>query len=412
MVQLPNELVDCILDNLYPDKAILLSCALVSRAWARSSRRGIFRRIALELPPHDQGDPTSIDAFLKNNGRLSALFFEKPHLALYVRELYLGGRHYRARDQAEGLEVLLNATTDILSPLLKTTLTGLFNSLTRVSLSIYSIRTFAELVSLLSHGTSLKVLDIDMFCSDGVWDLVPLSVPEFDIEETGATNHPVRSTQLDKLRFSEVDDAGISFFLAWFQRNSCLFDVQHLRALCLEVSFDMIVKTLQYVGRNLSELELRLPKISYYLSFYNRCPDSAFDFLKYTPNLRSLQFLDVIPISVIQAVFKPFLDPLARIRLPLQHFTILLWLDCSTGDEWGLVDALFAKPEFALLKTITLKQRLNKQIWEAGGTNDKTELMPLRLGVVRVAALESMSSRLDSYFAAAFTTSTRISTQQ
>lgn len=76
---LPNELVDCILENLYFDTETLLNCALVGRAWVSPAQRGIFRQVVL----HDN------TSYLKATLRLDALFDAKPHLAAYVQLLEL-----------------------------------------------------------------------------------------------------------------------------------------------------------------------------------------------------------------------------------------------------------------------------------------------------------------------------------
>ncbi|KAE9397674.1 hypothetical protein BT96DRAFT_995628 [Gymnopus androsaceus JB14] len=306
MMQLPHELVDHILENLYRDNPTLLKCALVGQAWVRPSQRGIFRRIALELPS-SQDDAADIDAYLKTNDQLCALFAEKPHLASYVRELSLRGFR-RGNWQVE--EVLLNAIATVIQHL-------------------------------------SNVLYFDTW--DNNSDVEPSPVPELDIEDTYANNHPVRSTQLDKMRF--YGHSGVTpFFLAWFQHQSCPFDIHHLRVLHLEVSdSDTVVRILQYVGKNLSDLGLRVSAL-----VFTHSPDSTLDYLKYTPNLRNLQFFNVISIPVIQSLFKPFLDPSVRIRFPLRHFTIVI-LKNATQWEWRSVDVLLAKPEFALLKTMNIE---------------------------------------------------------
>ncbi|KAE9398038.1 hypothetical protein BT96DRAFT_43959 [Gymnopus androsaceus JB14] len=89
--RLPNELVECILDNLYFDKDTLLSCALVASAWVTPSQRGIFRLITLKLPDSKYRNSFSVlfGAYLQTSGLLIALFNEKPYLASYVRALEL-----------------------------------------------------------------------------------------------------------------------------------------------------------------------------------------------------------------------------------------------------------------------------------------------------------------------------------
>ncbi|KAE9388008.1 hypothetical protein BT96DRAFT_1004581 [Gymnopus androsaceus JB14] len=162
MIELPNELVDCILDNLVFDTATLLSCALVERAWVQSSQRGIFRHIILELPSaRHENFSTLVNSYLTR--RLDALFSEKPHLASYVHVVQ---RLSNLRHLS-----LLVVNWDILSPLLKTALTAVFRapSLTQISLARFDISAFAELASLLSSSVHLKVLDASVVSEH--WDV-------------------------------------------------------------------------------------------------------------------------------------------------------------------------------------------------------------------------------------------------
>ncbi len=74
----PLELADIILDCLdtYNDKYILRKCALVSRGWARSSQRSLFRDIRLPTYEHTM--------------RLHTCLEGSPHLATYTRVVTLG----------------------------------------------------------------------------------------------------------------------------------------------------------------------------------------------------------------------------------------------------------------------------------------------------------------------------------
>ncbi|KIK52090.1 hypothetical protein GYMLUDRAFT_180546, partial [Collybiopsis luxurians FD-317 M1] len=44
--QCPQELVDCIIDELSDSKADLFSCSLVSRSWLQRARKHLFRSIS------------------------------------------------------------------------------------------------------------------------------------------------------------------------------------------------------------------------------------------------------------------------------------------------------------------------------------------------------------------------------
>ncbi|KAE9389821.1 hypothetical protein BT96DRAFT_1024879 [Gymnopus androsaceus JB14] len=166
---LPNELIDCILDNLSSDKIALSNCSLVEKAWVLPSQRRIFEKLGLN------GHAGS----LVKTERLIAIFDEKPHLASSVRLLNLWSfnnvegpekemLHARI---AEGVIQRLSKVETIeldyvywptLYPLLRTALSDAFqaHSLTRIAITGCSFHTFADLASLLSHATYLKALTI------------------------------------------------------------------------------------------------------------------------------------------------------------------------------------------------------------------------------------------------------------
>lgn len=264
---IPNELIDYILDKLYFDTATLLKCALVARAWAYPSQRGIFREIRLD----PQFDEERVDDYLKISEFLAALFAGNPRLASYVRLLEL--QHF-TKPNIRVKPELLNAFVSIvqhlsdvkklelfdvnwkfLSPSLRSALTDFIrtNSLTGITLLFFSIPTFAELVSMLGENTFLKVLETNVTCD--VWDIPDSSILESDMDQTVATNPP-RSIRLDRLQF--LGQNQISSFLAWFRQDSCPLEVRNLQLLHLgsSISSDLAVQTLQYVGSNLSGLML------------------------------------------------------------------------------------------------------------------------------------------------------------
>ncbi|KAE9397853.1 hypothetical protein BT96DRAFT_995413 [Gymnopus androsaceus JB14] len=314
--RVPNELVDCILDNLYLDTATLLNCVLVGKAWVRSSQRGIFREIILNLPFRDQ------DAYLEAIRRLDALFSEKPYLASYVRSLEL--RWFAQFDRYDWLQLVYNATASLvqrlsnvkklkfhrvewkpLSPLLKAALNKICEaSVTQFCAMVFYVPTFVEFASLLTRMRNLKVLDVDLRCND---QIVPNSLSELEIEEASL---PPRN-----------------------------------------------MATLQYFGTNLRELTL------YGCPAGNQALNVA-----HLPNLRCLSLLHVYqtethsPVPWIQALFEPLLN-LDGNLCPLQRLAIGLVIGHPQSNSlqphqwypWAAVDMLLGKPEFASLKTVELK---------------------------------------------------------
>ncbi|KAE9388007.1 hypothetical protein BT96DRAFT_1025621 [Gymnopus androsaceus JB14] len=306
MMELPNELVDCILDNLVFDIATLLSCALVERAWVQSSQRGIFRHIILELPSaRHENFSTLVNSYL--TGRLDALFIEKPHLASYVQSVQLRG--FAGENQPEAF---IPTCRQLGHPVAfaKTALTAVFRapSLTQISLARFDISAFAELASLLSYSVHLKVLDASVVSEH--WDVPnPLIV---DIA-AGTTSQP-RSIHLHELMLSRH----IHPLTIWFRKESCPFEVRNLQVLRLSgVEFSQMIDLVQYVGENLSELQI----MSLQLGDLN-------NYFEHTPNLRILHLGNLwqtdsyIPVPIIQALFGRFSNQDSK--FPIQHLAIVL----------------------------------------------------------------------------------------
>lgn len=235
---LPNELVDCILYYLYFDRATLLRCALVGRAWVRSSQRGIFRSIALEFPHPRQKHYYAPYMDLKVTTHLIALFDEKPHLASYVRALELQDYVRKSPTLTVGDQDAVHASTtqviqrltslnelsftnvnwNSLSPLLKNALINRFSgAVTQLSFTSFSINEFSQLTSLLDHVINLKVLRVEN-----------LHCVYHDRSVSNPRGSPLpRSIQLDKL----VLGRGNMPLVTWMQQESCPFGLQRLQSL-------------------------------------------------------------------------------------------------------------------------------------------------------------------------------------
>ncbi|KAE9397825.1 hypothetical protein BT96DRAFT_1020492 [Gymnopus androsaceus JB14] len=334
-----------------------------SKAWVRSSQRGIFQEIFLELPLLEEDFDTLVDAYLKTTRHLDTLFAEKPYLASYVRSLklkrFLTQTDYDNK-QVTVPEVVYTAAASLvrrlsnlsslsfdyvfwegLPPLLQAALTEICAaSLTQFSASYFYIPTFAELVSLLSCMRSLKILDVRVECDD--WN-VPSSL--------SSDTEPQR-IQLSNLRLGFCRP-----FITWFQQDGCPFEVRNLNL--LEIDSDETTEILQYLDISLKELKLH--------NTGPGGPNMSSAHLGCNPNLRRLslisddrQFDD--SIAWIQYLFEPLLNPDGNL-LPLQHLTIVLFdrnpvrdpLVPRQWDQWSTIDALLEKPEFASLQMVVFK---------------------------------------------------------
>ncbi|KAE9403617.1 hypothetical protein BT96DRAFT_1016856 [Gymnopus androsaceus JB14] len=370
---LPNELVEPILENLYSDKSTLLNCALVGRAWAPASQRGIFQQIVLRLPfpQADKDFATVADAYLKANGRLVEILDENSRLVFYVRRLEL--REFVIWDSEDlvAYEPIHNSTAELilrlssveelsfeqvrwdpLPPMLKEALTNMLKApqLTGISLGLIVSDKFADVVSLLSHATNLKVLKLEVVrCSN--WDITPRT-----------DNVATRSIQLDRLVLKLEDTPFTTFSLAdWLQQKSCPFEVRHLLSLRIQYSANLdyhrAASMLDYVGDSLRELQLVTG---------NPMQAEALNVLHlgHTSNLHILKLFRVMqddsytPVPWIQSLFKPFIE--SGRRCPLQHLTIELLvghsdaLETPQWEQWVALDKLFKKPQFASLESVNV----------------------------------------------------------
>ncbi|KAE9392260.1 hypothetical protein BT96DRAFT_277575 [Gymnopus androsaceus JB14] len=157
--------------------------------------------------------------------KLNAVLLESPHLASYVQSLVL------QFGNATITEALNDVTASIVQQLsnvnslslsfvfwdrfslpLQVALKDIFRapSLTRVTLYEFSIPTFHELASLLSHATHLKALCVQVDCG--------YDMPRSAIDAIGATSFPPRSIQLDRLQFGQSFATYISSWLG-FRRS-------------------------------------------------------------------------------------------------------------------------------------------------------------------------------------------------
>ncbi|KAJ3832314.1 hypothetical protein F5878DRAFT_666689 [Lentinula raphanica] len=380
-IAIPQEIVDCILNNLHSEKPTLSNCALVRKSWTASAQRGLFQHIILRFPdPYYRESIASelATAYNKRNEQLIEIFERKPFLMACVRTLELEQFAQLERFQGQlvpeslvrrkerlvtsttkvlkrlhNLEslLLLNAHWDSLSLELREALMHLFNqlSLTRITLSFFQISSFQDLASLLSQASNLKILNIHFSCCYN-WEL----------PTTPLINRPPRLIQLDhSLSLLSYND--IAPFLSWFQHDSCPFETRNLRSLKVnridalnDVEF---ASMLQYTGGNLQDLILQGP--------FPIQPSSVLH-IGQLHNLQSLTILETIqtavesPVPWILGLFR-HLPESERETSPLRRLTISLLIDCATIrwarrlNDWTVVNMLFTQRRFALLECVKIE---------------------------------------------------------
>lgn len=270
MISLPLELLDCILEHLYHDKATLLSCALVEKAWVAPSQRGIFHILVL-LPPDPDPYNDQLEAlskvYVKSTEQLVGYIDANPRLASYVRSLHLA--MFCNISQTVDWEAVYTSTAMVirrlsnveslslsciswgsLSPSLTDSLIKMLRapSVTRIFISNFNIPAFDDCALLLTQATNLKGLVVNnMFCND--WAL-----PENPYLLT-----PSRLIQLDEL---ETDSSSV--FASWFQQDTCPLQIQNLRSLKIVLEEKIndcsqkIAFMLQQAGGNLRELQIQV----------------------------------------------------------------------------------------------------------------------------------------------------------
>ncbi|KAE9394292.1 hypothetical protein BT96DRAFT_998673 [Gymnopus androsaceus JB14] len=360
--RVPNELVDCILDNLYFDKATLLNCALVGRAWLPSSQRRIFREVILDQDFTSVAPHALVDAYLKTTRHLDTLFAEKPYLASYVRSLELRSFTQSSKAVCTTTASLVRRLSNLNSlsfdyvhwesmpALLKAALTDICQapSITRFSAVDFYTPSFAKLASLLSHMRNLKMLHVSIYNGHIGWN-VPNS------SSFQKASHPPRSIQLDELQLHNVPG-----LMPWFQRDWCPFETRDLNSLVITGEVDMA--NLQYFGTDLRELTLG----------YTGNLDVN---LAHLVDIRSLSLVRLYQADAtsivpwVEALFKSLLNPDGNL-FPLQHLTIALRinpLQPHHWDPWAAIDALLGKPEFASLKTVDFRLYPVPESWTSGG---------------------------------------------
>jgi hypothetical protein len=180
-MNLPQELFDIIIDGLNGSLWALRNCSLVCRSWVHSSRRHLFRRIAL-VPPHSR--------HISHRGvceshcqRLHRILLGSPHIATYIRELKVfEGQEWMNRAWI-GLDQTLPLVLGLLGDLTKIELYRLdweilpqelrqsicqvlgLPSMTSVEIERSDFGSMDDICSFLSHAeglTSLSLSDINI----------------------------------------------------------------------------------------------------------------------------------------------------------------------------------------------------------------------------------------------------------
>ncbi|KAE9383073.1 hypothetical protein BT96DRAFT_930037 [Gymnopus androsaceus JB14] len=351
-IQLPNELIQYILEHLYSDTPTLLNCALVARAWATPSQRGIFREVILQLPYASSRKKTyrlfaaSYVQLLKLYNFYGYLVEEATVTFLHAAAALIIQRLSKARVNKVHISGVAWYRLRIS---LKSALTDIFRapSLTEVQLFYFPIFTFAELAS--GYATHLKVLHVS-----GDWDIRDgSSILQSHMEKSVAP----RSIQLDQLGLGYIPRFD---FLTWLQQDSCPFDVRNLQVLRIGIN-PYASAMVRYLGRSLRELEL----LEDYPFYRNQSDLVNVIPLEYTPNLRSLtvNITTDCPVRYIEALFEPLQNPDVDARFSLRRLNInVRFYYPGTApsiqnlcERWAALNTILENPEFSLLEIVHIR---------------------------------------------------------
>jgi len=245
-IQLPQELIDTIIENLEDGGWSLRGCSLVCSSWLLSTRRRLFRRIVL-LPLYNSSPRP-----LLYGRRLHNLLLKSPHIATYIRELKLyegqsiKGETWIGSDQS--LPLVLGMLKDLtrielrrlewnaLPPALRQSIQNVLAlpSLQFLKMEHSNFATLGDFSRLLSHAKSLTDLSLgDINTFHRFWKPLSLegSSQGRDAKEQEVYSH--RRTHLLDLHLITGD----SWFVDWILGSQSPLDVSRVQTLRIDYMY-------------------------------------------------------------------------------------------------------------------------------------------------------------------------------
>ncbi|KAJ7141777.1 hypothetical protein C8R43DRAFT_1017187 [Mycena crocata] len=218
--QLPQELLDKIMEENWSDESTLRSCALVCHAFLPSCQAQLFSHIDCVL-----NDSTQCLQ------KLSDLLLQSPHLIRYIRSLQITGNLTVERDRF---------------------FTSLDNDLVPLLAVLHNLRAFAwddiEWGSLfpeskaaiwdLCRRSNISELKFDGLAVISLDEFLPLltspglkTLTMWNTELIGSVNDAAPTSVNDRIRLTHLDFArnrNMDAFVAWITRGQCLAGLRHL----------------------------------------------------------------------------------------------------------------------------------------------------------------------------------------
>jgi len=268
---LPQELIDIILDNLHDDYMALRSCSLVRHSWLPTCHRHIFRHVVL-LPTNKYAlyAKRPIKSYSQ---RLHGILFNSPHIANYIQQLkvYEGqfAKHEDWIKTDQTLPLVLRSLTNLKRiefrrlywndlPLdLRRSIGSVLElpSLTFIEIENAYFVSMDELVGLLQRARRLTGLSLTDISTDSK---PPVDKDRDTVEEEQRFDLHQRGLLVD-LRLALVDYPS---FIKWVLGPQSPFEVSHIHTLNISDPYSDIEtfnRLLHAIGGSLNHIELSVP---------------------------------------------------------------------------------------------------------------------------------------------------------
>jgi len=424
--QLPQELVDHIIDHLHDDPVTLNSCALVCHTWLPTSRLHIFSKISLKVTPA-AGHLAPSDSCK----RLHRLFTTSPSIICHVRELevlegsLLGGQAppqavlgsnrsttwvatectfphlLRMLTHLKRLEFGAQSTTlywAMLPPSLQSAIHHVFSlrSLTYVRLKQWSFTHFRDLAELLACSRNLQGLALASVCVSGEPGVpgAVLDVPSAgDLDESPVVlaEEGVIAPGRPRLEFLTIEyvDAG-----NWLLSPQSKVDLQGLREL-LVAHFDDLPAVERLLARTGDSLE--------HFHFKPGILDVYPLDLSINANLRSIKLtLEDPPLAL--SWIQTLLNSISPTNI-LEHISLEFFTDLKQMvDGWAELDSLLLRPELSGLRQVevglftrTTSAEFARVVEELAGLQARGILRMYQLGLKNQRSNQQLMPRISRY---------------
>jgi hypothetical protein len=268
---LPQELIDIILDNLHDDYRALHSCSLVCHSWLPTCHRHIFHHVV--LLPTNKYVLYAKHPIKSYSQRLHRILFNSPYIANYIQQLkvYEGqfAKHEDWIRTDQTLPLVLRSLTNLKRiefrrlywndlPLdLRRSIGSVLElpSLTFIEIENAHFAGMDELVGLLQRARRLTGLSLTNISTD---TKPPVDKDRDTVEEEQRFDLRQRGLLVD-LRLALVD---YPLFIKWVLGPQSPFEVSHIHTLHISDPYSDIKtfnRLLHAIGGSLNHIQLSVP---------------------------------------------------------------------------------------------------------------------------------------------------------